>query len=51
MVTERTWIRASGWTGPGAVLYRSFDSSDGLFLMEGTEAAETNSVLLVAGKV
>ena len=50
MVTEGTWIKPSRWNGPDAVLYRSFDSSDRLFLMEGTEA-EINSVLLVSGKV
>ena len=51
MATERTWIKPSEWTGPDAILYRSFDSSDGLVLMEGTEPAEINSVPLVAGKV
>ena len=49
--TERTWIQISGWTGPDAVLYWSFDSSDGLVLMEGTEATEIKPVPLVSGKV
>ena len=40
----------SGWTGPSAVLYQSFDSSDGLFLKEGTQTA-SNPVPLVSGKV
>ena len=51
MATERTWVQASGWTGPDAVLYQSFDSSDGLVLMEGTKVAEINCVPLLAGKV
>ena len=51
MVTGGTWNQPSGWTGPPAVLYRSFDSLDGLVLMEGTEPAEINPVHLVSGKV
>ena len=50
LVTEGTWAAPSRWTGPPAVLYRSFDSSDGLVLMEGTEAT-LDSVTLVSGKV
>ena len=50
MVTDGTWNQPSGWNGPFAVLYRSFDSSDGLVLMEGNEAADI-PVPLVAGKV
>ena len=49
--SDGTWNQPSGWTGPSSVLYRSFDNSDGLVLMEGTEAAEMNPVPLVAGKV
>ena len=51
MATERTRIQTSGWTGPAAALYMSFDSLDGLDVMEGTETAEINSVHLVSGKV
>ena len=51
MVTERTMGKPSEWTGPSAVLYMSFDSSDGLVLMEGNQSAVINSVPLVSGKV
>ena len=44
------WIPPSNWTGPSSVLYYSFDCSEGLVLMEGTEATP-NSVPLVFGKV
>ena len=39
----------SGWSGPDAVLYWSFDSPDGLVLMEGSEPV--GSVPLVSGQV
>ena len=45
------WIPSSNWTGPSAVLYQSFDSSEGVILMEKTEPAAMNCVLLVSGKV
>ena len=45
------WIPPSDWTGPSAVLYQSFDSSDGFVLMEGTQPATMNCVPLVSGKV
>ena len=35
-VIDEIWIQPSGWTGPDATLYRSFDSSDGLVLIEGS---------------
>ena len=44
------WNPPSSWTGPSAVLYQSFDSSDGFVLMERHQAA-SNSVPLVSGKV
>ena len=43
-------IPPSSWTGSSAVLYQSFDSSDGFVMMEGTQAA-SNPVPLVSGKV
>ena len=39
----------SGWTGPDAAIYRSFDSSDCLVLMEGI--TKINYLHLVSGKV
>ena len=45
-----SWIPPSNWTGPSAVFYQSFDSSDGFVLMEGTRNA-SDSVPLVSGKV
>ena len=51
MATDGTWNQPSGWTGSPAVLYRSFDNSDGLVLMERSETADINPVPLVAGKV
>ena len=38
-----------GWSGPDAILYQSFDSPDGLVLMEGSELV--GSVPLVSGQV
>ena len=49
IVTEGIWIPPSGWNGPSAALYRSFDISDGLVLMEGYVLM--SNVTLVAGKV
>ena len=44
------WTPPSNWTGPSAVFYQNFDSSDGFVLMERTEAA-SNSIQIVSGKV
>ena len=44
------WTPPSNWTGPNAVFYQSFDSSDGLVLMEGTEPT-SDCIPLVSGKV
>ena len=49
MVSEGIWIPPSGWNGPSASLYTSFDSSDGLVLMEGS--VQMDQVPLVPGKV
>ena len=49
MITEGIWIPPASWTGPSASLYRSFDSSNGLVLMEGSVLI--SNVTLVAGKV
>ena len=43
------WTEADGWTGPEPVLYWSFDSLDGLMLMEGTEQRDYDA--LTEGKV
>ena len=45
------WSRPPGWTGPDPVLYWSFDTLDGLVLMEGTQQADNNSFTLTDGKV
>ena len=45
-----SWDPPSNWSGPSAVLYQSFDESDGFVLMEGTQAT-SDSVPLVLGKV
>ena len=50
-VSNGIWTPPSNWTGPGAILYQSFDSSDGLELMEGNQSAAMNSVPLVSGMV
>ena len=44
------WNPPSNWTGPHAVLYQSFDSSDGIILKEGTQNA-SDPVPVVFGKV
>ena len=43
------WIESPRWTGPDAVLYRSFDSNVGLMFMEGTE--QKDYAPLASGKV
>ena len=48
--SDVNWTPPSNWTGPTAVLYQSFDSSDGFVLMEGTQTT-SNSVPLMSGKV
>ena len=49
MVTEGMWSPPSDWSGPSAALYRSFDSSDGLVLIEASVLL--SNVPLVTGKV
>ena len=44
------WNPPSNWTGPSAVLYQSFDNSDGFILKEGTQNVSV-PVPLVSGKV
>ena len=44
-----TWTPSDGWRGPTSALYRSFDNSDGLVFIEGTQEMNTNP--LVSGKV
>ena len=48
-VFDKFWFPPFGWTGPDTALYRSFDSSDGLVLMEGTQ--QMGPIPLVPGKV
>ena len=48
-VSETTWNKPPEWTGPEAALYQSFDDSDDLVLVEGTQ--QIGDVPLVAGKV
>ena len=43
------WIESNGWTGPDAVLYRSFDSNVGMMFMEATEQKDYPP--LASGKV
>ena len=48
--SDESWIPSSGWTGSDvAALYRSFDGSSGLIMMEGNQ--QVTSVPLVTGKV
>ena len=35
-----TWVPPEGWTGPQPAAHRSFDTADGLVLMEGTQPAD-----------
>ena len=49
--SDGSWIPPPCWTGPIAVLYQSFDNSDGFVLMEGTQQAAMNFVPLVPGEV
>ena len=44
------WNAPCEWTGPDAVLYESFDSSEGYVLMEGNAPSEM-SISLVSGWV
>ena len=44
-VSGETWSSASGWTGPCSNLYYSFDVSDGLVLMEGTQDMRSPSIV------
>ena len=43
------WNKPSGWTGPEAALYHSFDDSYGLVLWQGT--MQMSEVPLVSQKV
>ena len=47
--SDEAWNPPCNWDGPEVVLYRSFDKSDGLDFMEGTQ--QMNIVPLVSGKV
>ena len=44
-VSGETWSAPSGWTGPCAGLYYSFDVSDLLILMEGTQQMDSPSIV------
>ena len=46
---DETWNPRSGWNGPPAVLYRSFDNSHGLVHME--RSIQISQVNLLSGKV
>ena len=46
---DKTMNPRSGWNGPPAVLYRSFDNSYGLVLME--RSLQINQINLLSGKV
>ena len=48
-VSDGEWTPLDGWAGPSAVLYRSFDISDGLVFIE--ERVAMGPVPLVPGKV
>ena len=48
-LTGKHFVSQFVWTGPTAALYRSFDHSDGLILME--EDVKIHEVSLVTGKV
>ena len=43
------WMQPIGWSGPEPVLYWSFDSLEGMVLMEGTEQEDYDA--LTEGKV
>ena len=47
--SDEAWNPPSYWTGQRAVLYRHFDSSCDLVLMEGLQ--QINMMSLVTGKV
>ena len=47
---NESWTPSSGWTGSAVpALYRGFDGSHGLIMMEGNK--QVHSVRLVTGKV
>ena len=46
---NNTWILQVGWNGTCPVLYMSFDTLDGLAVMEGT--SQIDYVSVVQGKV
>ena len=48
--SDESWVPPPSWTGPSAVLYQSFDSSDGFVLVEGSQATSV-PVPLVFGNV
>ena len=48
-MSSELWIPAVDWTGPAAVLYHIFDSTDRFILMESTE--EKGPVPIVDGQV
>ena len=48
-VVSTTWTQPPGWTGSNAVLYQSFDSSDGVVLKEGT--TKRDNIPRICGKV
>ena len=49
-ISSETWIPPTNWTGPNATLYWSFDRTDGIVLVEGTQMICT-TVPLVTGQV
>ena len=48
-ISDEAWNPPSNWNGTGAVLYRHFDSSCDLVLMEGSQ--QMNIIPLITGKV
>ena len=49
MAGKGFWNKPSDWSGPEPAFYESFDTSDGLILLEGN--MQTPEVPLVSGKV
>ena len=49
LVQPEAWNVRNSWTGPNAVLYQSFDDSDGYVLMEGIQ--QMGCVPVISGKV
>ena len=43
------WDQPPEWAGPVPILYQSFDTSQNIILMEGTQ--QRNLITLIAGKV